>query len=999
MLPTGTVTLVFTDIEGSTQLLQQAPQDFPALLEKHHQLIREAFASYGGIEVDNAGDGFFFVFEEAHHAVLASAIAQNALNSHPWDPGRIVRVRMGIHTGTVQLSEDTYIGLDVHKAARIMAAAYGGQVLISQTVVTMLGDQELDGISLFALGEFLLKDLQQPEVLYQLLLEGAASVLPERRISVTKKTNLPSRATPLIGRQTEIENVIAQILRPDIRLMTLAGPGGIGKTSLAIESGRALLREFHDGVYVVFLAPVTDAQFVPSAIAQVLGFFLHTGITVSDQLKDFIADRHLLLILDNLEHLTPASSTIASMLEGCPNLKILVTSRSVLKLQWEWEHPVPSLPIAKALNKKKHENGSLSPSVELFVQRARAVDPHFAPGEKDLAVVAEICDRLDGLPLAIELAAARIKVLSPKTILSRLCKRLDLLRGGRSDLPERHQTLRHAIGWSYDLLQQDERTLFRNLGVYAGGFTLETAEAVHTQMAGIDIDGLDVIISLRDQSLIRVADGKAIEPRYMMLETIREYALEQLTITGEIEEARKAHAAWFLAQAQEASLHFNGPDSRIWLDAIEADLDNYRAALKWSAEIGDAGTGLGLCNALWRFWVIRAFLQEGVEQLTLQLANAAGKNLSTERAKALNALGTLLHEISDYKGAYETLIESVSILRMSDDKTALATGLNNLGWVSGQIGSLNEAENYSREAYEIHQALGNKRGMGVSMNNLGFICFSKSDYEQMRKYYHQHYALMEEIGDKRGMGYSLLCQTYGEQDSGSIQSTQPKIDKATQLIKDVDDRQLIGWASTLQAMLFFHSRKFENARQYLLDTVDEASLLHNRLIVTLELVLLGASEMKLGNLQQARTFLKEALGYASIRGSKILQGMATRHLAECALKEGNLTEAIDFIEQSYHARKQIQNTIGMVDCGELLARVFQKQKKYLEAVEILACATMIRTSTGFPVQESQEFEVNECYDQLRRELNDEDFQTSWKAGTVEELHSVLEKYLVAGIYN
>ena len=339
MLPTGTVTFVFTDIEGSTQLLQQAPEEFPTLLEKHHRLIREGFSTYGGHEVDNSGDGFFYVFDKPEQAVLAATCAQRALSKHPWDPGRIIRVRMGIHTGVAQLSENTYIGLDVHKTARIMAAAYGGQVLLSQTIAMLLKDQTFEGITVFALGEFMLKDLQQPEVLYQLVIEGAFSVLPLPRQVSPRKTNLPSRATPLLGRQQEIEEILARIRRRDVRLLTLVGPGGIGKSSLAIESARALVDEFSDGVYCVFLAPVMDAQFVPSAIAQVLGSFLHTGIPVTDQLRDYIGDKHMLLILDNFEHLVLASPTLVALLEGCPNVKILVTSRSVLKLQWEWEHP------------------------------------------------------------------------------------------------------------------------------------------------------------------------------------------------------------------------------------------------------------------------------------------------------------------------------------------------------------------------------------------------------------------------------------------------------------------------------------------------------------------------------------------------------------------------------------------------------------------------------------------------------------------------------------
>lgn len=997
MLPTGTVTFVFTDIEGSTQLLQQAPEEFPALLERHHRLIREGFSVHGGHEVDNSGDGFFYVFEKPEQAVLAAACAQRALNTHPWEPDRIVRVRMGVHTGVAQLSENTYIGLDVHKAARIMAAAYGGQVLLSQTVVSFLGDQPPTGITVFALGEFMLKDLQQPEVLYQLVLEGAFSVLPQPRQVSVRKTNLQSRPTPLLGREQEIKEILVQMRRPDLRLMTLVGPGGIGKSSLAIESAHALLDDFSDGVYVVFLAPVMDAQFVPSAIAQVLGSFLHTGMPVTDQLKDFISDKRLLLILDNFEHLVQASPALVGMLEGCPNLKILVTSRSVLKLQWEWEHPVPPLPLSRMMSKKNQDTGLLSPSVELFVQRARAIDPHFSPSEKELAVVAEICDRLDGLPLAIELAAARIKVMSPKTILSRLCKRLDLLRSGRNDLPERHQTLRHAMGWSYDLLQKEEQTLFKRLGVYAGGFSLETAEAAYEQLAGTENEGLEVITSLRDQSLIRIADTKAQETRYMMLETIREYAMERLDHEGELEQARKSHAAWFLAQAEVAAAHFNGPESRFWLDTVEADLDNYRAALKWTEETGDAAVGLGLCNALWRFWVIRAFLQEGIAQLTSQLANTAAKNLTTERAKALNALGTLLHELSDYRGAHNMLTEAVDLLRHSQDKTALANALNNLGWVAGQIGNLDEGETFSREAYALHESLGNKRGMGVSMNNLGFVCFSKSDYDQMLIYYRRHYALMEEIGDRRSMAYSLLCQTWGEQDSGNIRSAQPNIDRATQMIKEVDDRQLINWANTMQALLFFHTRKFEDAKQYLLDSVEQATLLQNRLIVSLELVLLGASEMKLGNLRQAKTYLNEALGYASVRGSRILEGMATRHLAECNLVEGNLNESLRYIAQSYRARKQIHNTIGIADCGELLARVFFQLSVYHQAVEILASATQVREEMGFPIQESQVVEVTECYDELRQKLSEEDFLKSWNAGSTMDLSVELEKYLALSV--
>ncbi len=970
MLPTGTVTFVFTDIEGSTQLLQKWPEEFPAMLDAHHHLIRSAFGDHGGTEIDVTGDGFFFVFTSPLEAIKAVSSAQKELKQYPWQGGCVMKVRMGVHTGHGRISGQTYIGLDVHKTARIMSAAYGGQILISGEVARRLEEEDLEEIDISALGEFLLRDIREPELLYMVRYDGSPAEDREILLKRVEHNNLPSRATQLLGRNAEIAGVCGLLRQRETRLLTLVGPGGIGKTSLALESAKELLEDFPDGVYAVFLAPVTDPQFLPSAIAQAIGFVVNSGRPVTTQLLEHIGHQRILLILDNMEHLLAGVPTLVRLLEGSPNLKFLITSRSVLRLSWEHEYHVPPLPFVN----KGNGNGEMSPSVELFIQRAQTINPNYKPSSTELQLITEICAKLDGLPLAIELAASRIKVLTLQAILSRLCNSLDLLRGGTTDLPERHQAIRHTISWSYDLLGDQEQALFRHLGVYAGGFTLEAAEETHRQLYGLRSDGLDLITALRDQSLIRLEQRRRSEPRYMMLETIREYALERLEEAGEDEDARTQHAQWYLVQAREAAVHYTGPDAREWLEKVEAELDNYRAALKWCARTGDAGTGLSLCNALWRFWVIRGFMQEGVEQLKRQLELPESSALILPRARALNALGTLLHEVSDFKGANEHLTKAIELFRQADDSEGLALTLNNLGWVAAQLGQLESGMSYTWEAFELHKSNEYQRGMGISMNNLGFIAMCKSDFTTMRKYYQEHYAYMSEIGDTRGMAYSLLCQTFGEQDTGRMQENQKKIDEAARIVNEIGDRQMVSWARTMQAYLYYHVRRFEEAKQYLYETVEEATLWQNRLVVSYELLLLGAAEIKLGNLVLAKTYLHETLGYARHRGSRFLEGLVTRSLAELCLSEGDFEECLSLIKECYQIGKLLHHQVRIVECGELLAMLWTAQQRYSEAAGLFGIIHAAREQIGIPIQASMLEEINACLDTLKTVLGTAQFE-------------------------
>jgi predicted ATPase len=548
--PSGTVTLLFTDIEGSTKLLEEIGDEaYSQVLADHHGLCRQAWAAHEGVEVDTEGDAFFVVFEQAADALAAAAAAQEALAGGP------VRVRMGLHTGAVLLTQTGYVGKELHRAARIAGSGHGGQIVLSKQTTEQAGD----GFSYLDLGEHKFKDFPEPLNIYQL---GEGSFPPLKTIS---NTNLPRPASSFLGRERELEELLS-LIEQGARLVTLTGPGGSGKTRLALEAAASLVPEFKAGVFWVGLASLRDPSLVTETIAQTLG--------AKDGLAEHVGERELLLLLDNLEQVVDAAPELAAVLEACPNLRLLVTSRELLRVRGEREYPVPALAEREA--------------VELFCDRSQL--------RADEAI-GELCRRLDKLPLAVELAAARTRVLSPAQILDRLAQRLDLLKGGR-DADPRQQTLRATIEWSYELLSDDEQGLFRRLSIFAGGCTLEAAEEVS------DAD-LETVQSLVDKSLLRFTDE-----RYWMLETIREYAVERLADDGAAAELARSHALYFASFAErvEASRTDGTADP---FPALDRDVANVRAALTSTREAGDDELLLRFATALWRYWSVRGFIAEG----------------------------------------------------------------------------------------------------------------------------------------------------------------------------------------------------------------------------------------------------------------------------------------------------------------------------------------------------------------------------------------------------
>lgn len=806
-LPTGTVTFLFSDIEGSTRLLQQLGPRYTEALAAHQRLLRAAFAAHDGQEVDTQGDSFFAAFPTAPAALAAAAQAQRTLAQFAWPEGATLLVRIGLHTGAPMLAANRYVGLDVHRAARIAAAGHGGQALLSQATRD-LGEAELPpGARLVDLGEHRLKDLQRPEHLYQLRLPDLPADFPPLRTLDRVHHNLPVQVTPLVGRAEAVRQVVALLERADVRLATLTGPGGIGKTRLALQAAAELVDAFADGVYLAALGPITDPELVAGTVAQTLGLRELGSASPEENLKTYLADKQVLLVLDNFEQVIGAGPYIMELLVACPRVTVLATSRIALHLRGEHEFAVPplALPVrliarpGSAVTDSDLAGMAQYAAVALFIERAQAVKRDFAVTSANVPAIAEICARLDGLPLAIELAAARVRLLPPQALLARLSSRLKLLTGGPRDLPERQQTLRNAIAWSYDLLAPREQALFRRLAVFAGGCTLEAAETVcaapeGTQPLAVDVlDGLDSLVA---QSLLRQqesgARGVDAEPRFQVLETIREYGLEQLRASGEAEALQQAHLSYFSILAEQSKQQLRGPREGQWLDLLEREHDNFRAALTWTRERADASGGLRLAGALAYFWFSRGYLSEGREWLESLLAlagaspaHATGEEDQTEPqhilARALYGAGDLAVWQGEYDHATERLKRSLALARDMGDLGLAVDALNRIGIAIACQGDIERAAQSWAEGLAVARELGDPVHLEGPLNNLGEAAYIQGDLERAAAYYEESLTYTRQAGDQSGLHVMLG-------NLGNVARRQGNLAKAAALYREAIER-------------------------------------------------------------------------------------------------------------------------------------------------------------------------------------------------------------------
>ena len=748
LLPTGTVTFMFTDIEGSTRLLRDLGDRYGEVLADHNRMLREAFSAHGGIEVSTEGDAFFVVFTRPLDAVSAAARAQRSLSERSEATGIDVRVRIGIHTGEGRLLGDNYGGLDVHRAARIASSAHGGQVLLSDATRALVEPSLGPDVRIKDLGEHELKDLEHPERLLQLCAEGLRFDFPEPRSLLARPNNLPQMTTPFVARDHELKEILA--LLDANRLVTLTGPGGTGKTRLAMATAAEALLDFDDGAFAVFLSPVSDPGLVASTIATALGVREQGTTPIADSVTDYLSDKHMLLVLDNFEQVVSAAPFVASLLASASRLTVLVTSRAALRISGEQQYPVPPMTLPDLKRLPPLEALSGYEAVSLFVQRARAVKPDFRLTEENAHAIAEICWRLDGLPLAIELAAARVRLLGVGDILTRLDKRLSLLTGGARDLPARQQTLRDAIAWSYNLLDEPLRAFFMRLAVFVGGWTLQAADEICNPDGELGVDTLDALGALTEGSLVRQVETESDQTRFRMLQTIREYGLELLESSPGADEVKDRHARFFLDLAEEVSPRLTTADAEA-ARALEMDHDNLRAVLRWALVRQEVEVALRLGTSLWRFWQLNSHLAEGRRWLSDILALPAAEQRTKLRAGALMALGSITYWQNDFEPTRAGYLEALEISRAIGDRPGTAEALYNTGFLSLLDRDPAGARPFYEESRALARELGDDHAAARAIWGLSMCALQERNLEAARALADEGLALFEALDDWFGI--------------------------------------------------------------------------------------------------------------------------------------------------------------------------------------------------------------------------------------------------------
>ena len=810
--PTGTVTFLFTDIQGSTALWEAHPDAMRSALARHDALLRRAVEQNSGYVFKATGDGIQVAFISAPEAVAAALAAQRALQAEPWSREAPVSVRMALHTGACEERGGDYFGLPLSRLSSLTAAGHGGQTLLSDATQGLVRDALPPEASFRDLGAHRLTDLGSPEHVFQLLHPALSCDFPPLRSlgNPILANNLPQQTTSFIGRDQEITAVTA--LMQKSRLVTLVGSGGAGKTRLSLQVAADLLDGDGDGTWLVELAPLSEPALVPQAVAQVLGIKEQAGQPTVCTLVDALKTKQLLLVLDNCEHLLPACAALASdILRACPDIHILASSREALNIPGEQTYRIPSLSLPDPQRPQTAQTVSQYEAVILFLQRAQAVQPSFIVTEANAPEVAQVCRRLDGIPLAIELAAARVRSLTVAQIMARLDDQFRLLTGGNRTALPRQQTLRALIDWSYDLLTEGEKTLLGRLSVFAGGWTLSAAETVCSEMGVDDFEVLDLLTSLVDKSLVVYEPlvvyeaGAGSAGRYRLLETVRQYARDRLAEGSASEAAGGRHAAWSLALAEQAEPQLTGPEQAAWMGRLEMEHDNLRAGLSWyRQQANGAASNLRFSGALGWFWSVRGHFTEGRQWLE-QALEQAGEPNGTEsrkdlavRAKAFHWSGTLASRQGDDAVARALIEAGLTIYRRIGNRRGITYSLGSLGLIASGQGDYAAAQSLLGESLTLWRRLGDQAGTAAALNCLGLVAFLQADYAAARTLSAESLTIRRRLGDQRGMAHSLINLGNTASGQGDYAAAQSLLEESLMLFRELADRW--GIAESLESM-------------------------------------------------------------------------------------------------------------------------------------------------------------------------------------------------------
>jgi predicted ATPase/DNA-binding SARP family transcriptional activator/Tfp pilus assembly protein PilF len=965
-LPTGTVTFLLTDIEGSTRSWQRAAEPFQQALEAHHGLLRAQFRHHAGHEVKEMGDGFLVAFQRAGDALACAIASQQALDSHAW-PQEVgpVCVRMALDTADVEVKHNDYHALALHRAARLLAAAHGGQVLCSDATAGLLRRDLATGVLLTDLGLYRLRDLPEPQRLFLVdYPDRAIRDFPVPNAAPAYSSTLPMPLTRFFGREQETTQIAARLAdtrhlpapptpilsgTPDTRLLTLTGPGGTGKTRLSLEVAHRLAESCQEAVWFVPLADITDARLIPTTIQTAMNLPRAGNLDALEQVVQALSTQASLLVLDNFEQLVEeGSGLVQTMLERVPDLTCLVTSRRRLNLAGEREFLVPPLPTPDTQDNL--ETLSRNASVQLFVDRAQSARPDFQITRTNARATAELCSRLEGIPLALELAAARAKVMSPAQMLGQLANRLDFFASRQREVTQRHRTLRAAIDWSYRLLTPELQQLFARLSVFRGGWTAEAAEQVCEEG-----QCLDYLAELQESSLI-LAEEQGEEVRFRMLETLREYAGDQLS-SHERDRLQERYGDYFLQFAEEAETHLSGTDQADWLTLLDLEHDNLRAALQFSrGEQGEAG--MRLCGALQRFWWTRGYLAEGRAWCEAALGAQGAQERTAARAKALNGAGVLAWHHGDWNSAWAYHEESLAIQREIGDRQGVAASLNSLGNAARNQGDYASARVYFEESLAIQREIRDRSGIARSLHNLGMMAGGQGDYTSARAYFEESLAIRREIGDRSGIADSLGNLGTVVHAQGDCASARAYYEESLAIQREIGERQGIAYSLKGLGNVAYSQGDYVSARAYYVESLVIKREIGERQGIAYSLKGLGTVAWNQGDYASARAYYEESLTIQWEIGNR--QGIAYSLEAFAALTVAEVAA--------------VTAPVGTAGVSE------DTSVRMRRAARLWGSAQVLREQIGAPLPPVDQAELEQQIAAMRERLGEADWTATWAQG-------------------
>jgi predicted ATPase/class 3 adenylate cyclase len=945
-LPAETLTFLFTDIEGSSALWEKQPQAMQAALTRHDTLLRQAIEAHGGKVFKAVGDGFYAAFPTAEGALESALEAQKALKAEKWPQitGEL-RVRMALHSGSATERDKDYFGQALNRTARLLSAGHGGQILLSLACAELLRDHLPEEVSLRELGLYRLKDLIRPELIFQVV----APELPDQFLPLktmeSYQHNLPVQLTSFIGREKEIEQV-KQLLF-STHLLTLTGAGGVGKTRLALQAGADLVESFKEGVWLVELAPLTDSALVAQALVHTLGLRQQPRRSALDTLVDYLKPREVLLILDNCEHLIEACAHLSGELLGkCPALRILATSRETFEIGGEVTYRVPSLSMPDAANLEANKEMLVEQlthfeAVRLFIERAGAAQPGFKVSNQTAPAVAQICYHLDGIPLALELAAARVSYLSVEQILQNLNDRFRLLKGGsRTSLP-RHQTLQALIDWSYSLLSSQEQSVLNRLAVFAGGFDLEAAGKICVSADIAETEVMDYVIELARKSLLQVEEvsyDQKTAVRYRMLETIRQYGLAKLKETGETYQVRLRHLNYLLALAQEAEEKLKGAEQVEWLEKLEEEHDNVQEALGWGIANELAETALAIASALRQFWDIRGYWLEGWQWLD-------------------NAL----------KAA-----DNISV-------SARARGLMEASWQGLGINEYKLAITYTQESLKLYESLGDRRGRAYALANFIILAIFQRNFDKGLELAEESLAILKEENDTWFYGYIYSLKGWLKQGQGELEEARRCYEKALAISQELGNKNDIGWCKFHLGRISQNEQKLESATKLFTESASLSREVGNIWYLSLALGLRAIIELDWGNYDEARNLTEESLELIKKTNSPESQADSLRRLGVVMLFEKNYNRAAELFKESIILDQNYDRDDNLGICLECFGYLAWQRGNPERAIRLIATGEALIKRFNISYLSDERLMQNHFIKAIKKQLEDGGFlQGSWE---------------------